>query len=330
MIIFTDIYKYLTMKKQILLLSIFVAFAFVGCLDNPADLAARRALRIDAIETLADYEVPVQPNRTTIVMLDADTLAVTQQQMRISVPRRAVENGELQVSYSQDPIYDNFASSRYWQYLAFEDTRNGDYDYNDLVIHCRIITKYNWRNDSYRHFVDVQPVALGSSLPLRLGILYRGGSGDEHLSEKILCENVRRELFLGNPIFPINTDPTKEIKQVSDQLTTLFEIENFEKEFKLVWFIENGTDRLYAATTNFGADKTYDMISPQGLPYGISFTAKWNYPIEKCHIRNGYPGFDEWIHWGDETKLLKGRQKEFVFPAIADGSGNVDLWNYAK
>lgn len=318
------------MKKQILLPGIFVALAFVGCLDNPSDLAAKRALQIDAIETLSDYEVPVKPDCTTIVVLDTDTLAVTQQPMRITVPRRAAEAGELQITYSQDPIYDNFASSRYWQYLAFEDTRNGDYDYNDLVIHCRIITKYNWRDASYKHFVAVQPVALGGSLPLRLGILYKAEAGDERLSERILCQNVRQELFHGNPIFPINTDPAKEIKQVSDQLTTLFEIENSDQEFKVVWFIENDQNRLYAATTNFGADKTYDMVSPDGLPYGISLTSKWNYPIENAHIRKGYPGFDEWIHWGDETKLLQGRRKEFVFPAIADGSGNVDLWDYAK
>lgn len=307
-----------------------VASVCGACIDNASDLAADNALRIDAIETLAYYEVPVKDGQTTIVALGSDTLAVTRDAMRITVPRRALDYDELQLSYTQNPVYENFASSKYWQYLAFEDTRNGDYDYNDLVIHCRIINERDWHDNSYKHIVAVQPVALGGSLPLRLGILYKTEESAGQLSEAILCENVRAELFMGNPIFPINTDPQKEIKKVTDKLTTLFEIENFDAEFKVVWFIENGTDRLYAATTNFGADKTYDMVSPDGLPYGISLTSKWNYPIEKCPIRKAYPGFDEWIHWGDETKLLKGRQKEFVFPAIKEGSGNVDLWDWSK
>ncbi len=318
------------MKKLIFASCLVLAGVCGACIDSASDLAARKALRIDAIETLADYEVPVREGETTIVVLGNDTLAVTHDAMRITVPRRAVDKGELQVSYTQNPVYDNFASSNYWQYIAFEDTRNGDYDYNDLVIHCRIVNQRDWRDNSYKHIVSVQPVALGGTQPLRLGILYKTEEAAGQLSEAILCENVREELFLGNPIFPINTDPNKEIKKVTSKLTELFEIENFDEEFKVVWFIENATDRLYAATTHFGADKTYDMVSPDGLPYGISLTSKWNYPIEKCHIRNGYPGFDEWIHWGDETKLLQGRKKEFVFPAIKDGSGNVDLWDWEK
>lgn len=314
------------MKIRSLAACLTVLFGCAACIDNVSDLAAEKALRVDAIETLADYEVPLQPHMSTIVVLEGDTLAVTHEPMRIAVPRRAVDQNALQVTYTQEAVYENFASSNYWQYIAFEDTRKGDYDYNDLVIHCRIKNNRDWRDGSYTHIVAVQPVALGGSLPLQLGIVYKTEEGN--LTEVVLCENVRKELFFGNPIFPINTDPQKEIRKVTDNLTTLFEIKDFEATFKVIWFVDNGTDRLYAATTNFGADKTFDMVSPDGLPYGISFTSKWNYPIEKCHIRNAYPGFDQWIHNGDETKLLKGRVKEFVFPAIGEGSGNVDLWDW--
>ena len=93
----------------------------------------------------------------------------------------------------------------------------------------------------------------------------------------------------------------------------------------MVWFIETETDRFYAATTNFGADKTYDMISPDGLPYGISLTKKWDYPIEKCSIRDVYPGFDEWLRTGDESVLLKDPVREKKFPASIN-----KLWDYTN
>ena len=40
---------------------------------------------------------------------------------------------------------------------AFEDSRKGDYDYNDLIIHV----SWSIRENSYT--IAVQPIALGSS-----------------------------------------------------------------------------------------------------------------------------------------------------------------------
>ena len=118
-----------------------------------------------------------------------------------------------------------------------------------------------------KHEVLVQPVALGGTRKMKLGILYKESEESDKVLETILCEDVRAALFGNDPRFPINTDPSKEIKQVNSTLIPFFTFTNYDLGFKVVWFIETETDRFYAATTNFGADKTYDMISPDGLPY---------------------------------------------------------------
>ncbi|MEG2612650.1 MAG: DUF4842 domain-containing protein, partial [Alistipes sp.] len=313
------------MKIQLFILLCVAALLPVGCMDTPSDLATQKAVKVSDFESLTYYDVPVKAGLATVVVLDQDTLAVTHVPMHVAVPRYAIDQNALSVTYSQDAIYQNFASSVYWQYISFEDTRKGDYDYNDLVIHCRVDNRGIFENGvvvAYKHTVSVQPVALGGAMHLKLGMLYKENAAMSSLSEAILCQDVRRDIFQGNPIFPINTDPTQPIKKVSSKLTPLFEITNTDPQLQVVWFIETSSNRLYAATTNFGADKSYDMISPDGLPYGISMTKKWDYPIEHCSIREAYPGFDAWIASGNEVILLKNFVKAKVFPAMANGSGN--------
>lgn len=318
------------MRNKYLLLTAVAAFACASCVvDKSAGPANDKTVQIGNIEAYVDYQVPVKSGSATIVTLDEDTLAVTRTTATIPVPRYAVRSGVLKTTYSDDPIYENFSASQYWHYIAFEDSRKADYDYNDLVIHCRVRTSNGGFGENHqmlhKHEVSVQPVALGGTRKLKLGILYKESEASDRVLEKILCEDIRAGLFDGNPTFPINTNPSKEIRQVSSELTPLFTLTNYDLAFKVVWFIETGSDRFYAATTNLGADQTYEMISPDGLPYGISLTQKWDYPIEKCSIREVYPGFDEWLRTGDEEILLKNPDREKKFPASYH-----KLWNYTN
>lgn len=55
--------------------------------------------------------------------------------------------------------------------VCFEDSRSGDYDYNDLVIHV----KYQWSGT--RFGFGVHPIALGSTKEVRLGaVVYKGST----------------------------------------------------------------------------------------------------------------------------------------------------------
>lgn len=75
----------------------------------------------------------------------------------------------------------------------FEDTRFGDYDYNDLIIYVRNLHSWN------KLQIDIQPIALGSQKVIKLGCMI-GNDKSEH----IISEDVHRDLFGGEKGF-INT-----------------------------------------------------------------------------------------------------------------------------
>lgn len=297
-----------------------------ACVKNTVPEGSK--IDLEAIETLADYEVPTRAGMATIVTLGDDTLAVTTQAVTAKVPRYAKEQGLLNVTYSDEQIYMEHASMNYWQYLAFEDTRSADYDYNDIVFHVRLRNDKVYGQDIWNNSIDIQPVALGSSVPIKIGILYAETGGGPLIS-RILVEDARKELFNGDPRFPINTDPNKEIKQVSRKLTNFFR-NTTPIPLRVVWFIEANGVRLYAATSQVD-DKSLEMVSKDGLPYGISLTKKWEYPIEKVSIDKTYPAFREWVKTGNESTLLSGKNDQYAFPACRPVPGvNGSLWDYDK
>lgn len=297
-----------------------------GCVKNTVPGGSNTNL--EAIETLADYQIPVQAGKAAIVTLGDDTLAVTREAMTARVPRYALQQGLIKVTYSDEEIYARFASMEYWQYLGFEDTRSADYDYNDIVFHVRLRCDKIYGQEMWNNSIDIQPVALGSSTPIKIGILYTETAGGAPVS-KILVEDARKELFNGDPRFPINTDPNKEIKQVSRKLTNFFR-NTSSIPLRVVWFIEANGVRLYAATSA-GDKNSLEMVSKDGLPYGLSMTRKWEYPIEKASIDKAYPGFRQWLKTGDETTLFSGKNDTYAFPACRPVPGvNGSLWDYDK
>lgn len=301
----------------------------VGCVEKVPS-TPNPVTKLEAIESLSDFAVPTRAGYTTTVSLNGEVLAQTASPMTISVPRYAQEENSLEVSYTLGDIYDGFSSASYWQYLSFEDSRSADYDFNDVVLHCRVVTEKPWAvtgEQLYVHTISVQPIALGGTKKLKLGILYRPDPTKEELAEKILCEDIRAELFSGIASFPINTDPSN-IRKVTSKLKELFEVKNSDPQCKVVWFIEGESERLYAATTNFNVQKGLDMISQTGMPYGIALTRTWNYPVEKCHIWDAYPNFRAWLASGDERVLLEKSVKENVFPAKLPNSIGEDLWQW--
>ena len=89
-----------------------------------------------------------------------------------------------------------------WQVVAFEDSRKGDYDYNDLIIHV----SWSIRENSYT--IAVQPIALGSSKKIKLGFEKMDGNISS-VDEVIVAEDCRKDLFEGKEGF-INTFSGKE------------------------------------------------------------------------------------------------------------------------
>lgn len=318
------------------LLHIFVfcscALLTVSCMDK-VKTDIQRGVDVATLEPMVDFEVPVKAGYTTVVSLGGEQLAVTRTRLTISVPAHVATRAEgLEVSYSDEDIFGEFGYAQYWHYLSFEDTRKGDCDYNDVVLHCRVKSDVPWNYNGTqpcKHTVSVQPVALGGSATVGFGFLYRDETGV--IREHIVTDDIRRDLFNNDRSFPINTDLAKPTRKVSNILKPVFDCTTTDSKFEIVWFIQNGSDRLYAATTNLGADRKYSMINADGVPYGIALTKKWCYPVEKCNIRDAYPGFDEWLRAGDESVLL-GKQvaKNTYLPATVKNGPDGDLWDYEK
>ena len=320
------------MKTVRPLLFLCCAVLAVSCVDK-VKTDINRGVDIAALESMTDYEVPVKEGFTTVVSLAGEQLAVTRRPLTISVPAYAVtRSGGLEVSYTDEDIFGEFGHVSYWNYLSFEDTRNGDCDYNDVVLHCRVRSDVPWNysgKEMCKHIVSVQPVALGGSATVGFGFLYR--DDDNVVREFIVSDDIRRDLFNGDRSFPINTDLAKPTKKVSNILTPVLECSTRQATFPVVWFIQNGADRLYAVSTNFDADRKFNMINEEGVPYGIVLTTKWCYPVEKCNIRDAYPNFDEWLRTGNEAVLLgRAVRNNTYYPATIKNGTDGDLWDYEK
>ena len=320
--------------KKVLLVSFicFAAASAVSCVEK-ADTSINRGVDIACLEPMTDYTVPVKEGFTTVVYLDGEQLAATRSPLTISVPACAVtRSGGLEVFYSKEDIFGEFATASYWNYLSFEDTPAGDCDYNDVVLHCRVKSEVPWNytgTEMCKHTVSVQPVALGGSMKVGFGFLFQDEFGI--VREHLVTDDLRRDLFKGNPRFPINTDLTKPTEKVSNTLTQVFEYSTPQTKFPVVWFILSKGTHLYAATTNFDADKNLSMINKDRVPYGFALTKKWCWPVENCNIREAYPNFDTWLRTGNEAVLLSNSVRKNVYtPATVKNGPDGDLWDYEK
>ncbi len=308
------------MKSFVLLFVALVLTTLSACIEK--NVTCRQSAVMNAIEPFTDYHLTTRPGYTTILTVGEDTLAVCAEPMSVSVPRAALRNNLLRESWSEDEIYEKVSYAAHWQYLMFEDTRNADYDYNDLVIHVRFRADKRFDKEIWDNVISIQPVAFGSISQIRVGVLYKDLTTGE-MQERILVQDARTELFNGNTDFPINTDPTKTIKQVSDKLTPYFELTT-TYPLRLVWFIEARGQRFYAATSQL-ADQSLEALSSDGMPYGLSVTWKINYPIERCRIADAYPGFYDWVRTGNEELLKANRVADNTFPAMENR-----LWDYTR
>lgn len=125
------------------------------------------------------------------MMYGQDTVAIVTQPMTIQIPKgmkvstKGSTGDEISIEY--EVLNDTDAKIAYnksWQAIMFEDTRSGDYDYNDLIIHVRNLHSWN------KLQIDIQPIALGSQKVIKLGCVI-GNDKSEH----IISEDVRKDLF---------------------------------------------------------------------------------------------------------------------------------------
>ena len=176
-------------------------------------------LIIETLETFAmtqNLTIDVPEGKIAVVtMKDTDdTLAVLPMTASIMVPcsfnsvqTKALGDPSYTVEYIT-PKSEKFQSNKFiydtYFTLAFEDSRIGDYDYNDLVLNVCLdnratTSKSKYTTDDFHGRLIVNPIAHGSTKIIGFGI--RIGENGEDI---LLTDNVRRDYFDGREGF-INT-----------------------------------------------------------------------------------------------------------------------------
>ena len=162
-----------------------------------------------------EWTVPVQDGSITVVEYNGEVIYEGNVPMKIDIPKenysstRSIEgldwhyvaNGDL------NPGNPYYTSSRDG-ILMFEDSPNGDNDYNDYICYFREMFSVYLKGDKIDHILfhklDVFPKALGNTKSISFGVeLVNVNSGDM-IADIIIYEDVRKEAFDGATGF-INT-----------------------------------------------------------------------------------------------------------------------------
>lgn len=213
--------------------------------------------------------------------------------------------------------------------VAFEDTKNGDHDYNDLVFQAHIkIT--NAAAGGSTVDVDITPVAMGATLTLGLGIVLTDAEGNV-LTDQLITNNCRAFLFNGDQSFINTGNGRKHYEACHGKFTP----QGSAAVTGVSWYLLSAGQKLYAS--NYFQPCLDNDNVPQGLVlmnirsntyYVLDEETKcfcgndfWQYPVESTHIKNVYPGFEQaFIEGGDFTIFANptGRYYDAI-SADADG-----------
>ncbi len=316
------------------------AAALSSCIKSD-DNDPGESVILDKYHTTRSFEVPVEGDGTVSQVIyhrtdgDREVLATTDVPLTIQVPAwitdvRSGENDEYIEVVKLARAPDGFFPGTYVKdgnsVLMFEDSRFGDFDYNDLVLYVRHSVAGNNKTSAARITIYVKPIAMGSGSLIAFG--WEDGNG-----EHMLTDDVRRDYFGGRAGF-INTDARfdmtepievaddgsgNEVRQgytvfrdralmerarsqdpVSDLIvggyikydpvpTTCSSASNDTKMIK--WFIKVGGNKFFVAAI--------DKSAPAGtFPYGLAIANVAYHACERTPVWEAYPGFRSWIETG--------------------------------
>lgn len=282
------------MKQKFLLLAAVLVLITSSCIK---DVSVYQPIDISRFDFFEEVEIPAPASGMLSVVTSkdsGDTLMIS----RVAAPLEKGIFEDIEISYV--PAVQTRAASEYllpldvmtvWQtnyMVMFEDTENGDNDYNDCVFWIKT-TKSGSGNNGYKlEKVTVYPIALGSSD----GTIIDFGMVLPDRSEQKVS-NVRKELFKSQKGF-INTES-------SDAEIDEFEAKVLLKETVLGntingvrFFIEVNGKRIYAAYGGTNGNSGVN-VGKNGMPCGIVLSQRKEYPQEKVKINMVYPLFEDWL-----------------------------------
>lgn len=291
------------MKQKFLLLAAVLVLITSSCIK---DVSVYQPIDISRFDFFEEVEIPAPASGMLSVVTSkdsGDTLMIS----RVAAPLEKGIFEDIEISYV--PAVQTRAASEYllpedvmtvWQtnyMVMFEDTENGDNDYNDCVLWIKTIKSGSGNKGYTLEKVTVYPIALGSSDGT---IIDFGMVLPDRSEQKVL--NVRKELFKSQKGF-INTEST-------DAETDEFEAKELLEETVVGnmingvrFFIEVNGKRIYAAYGGTNGNSGVN-VGKNGMPCGIVLSQGKVYPQEKVSINTVYPLFDKWLRGG----LLNGEK----------------------
>lgn len=213
--------------------------------------------------------------------------------------------------------------------VAFEDTKLGDHDYNDLVFQARMkIT--NAVSGPSTVDIDITPIAMGATLQLGIGVVLTDSEGNV-LVDRQITDNCRTFLFNGDEGFINTQQDRKHYDAVSLSITT----ESNTAVAGISWYLLTPVHRLYAS--NYFQAYMDDSNAPQGLVLmkirddiyyekdgnnkylcGNDF---WQYPGENVPISEVYPGFEQAFLTGGDFSVFASPTGRYYDAIAADEDG---------
>lgn len=284
------------MKKILLLITL--AFFGVSCINE--DFESMK-LDLDNLSPFTEELAPIQEGKTTLIYADNKLICETKVPTNYYMPKGAIRTIDYKIN-KKDAIFSGWDTYQFT--AAFEDTRNGDNDYNDFV--CFItrnkIEIGSWPNYSVKITMYIQPIAFGAGTVLQFGMTLPDGR------DTIFTNNIQRDLFPGTTGF-VNTTDVTDVYFTADTnhiiKFTYIQPGRVSASYPFHPFIINQSgEKLYVALNGKKNDiKDYlSIASVTGYPLGIATSGAFFYPLEKVNIATCYPGFNSWVT-GNKSEL---------------------------
>lgn len=302
------------MKKIFLLL--LTSILGVSCVSD--DMIPEK-LDFKQLDPFESKMATIKEDYKTIIKVDNQIICETS----IAIPY-LIEKGKTTTVEYQLLTKDGYENGGYaiHQFMAmFEDTRNGDNDYNDFVSYITVVDKFYAVEEHFtsapwykrtiyaQPSVYIQPLALGASKDFEFGIKFPNGE-----IWMATPNSVRADLF-DSKVGYINVDyvdwPIPESYLLTGNLehlkkhTTQPYVVNSDSPFLQrinPFIVINPGDTLYLAIYDHNLEQNNynNVVNAKGYPYGIALP-KTPWTREKINISTAYRNFESWIQGTSQT-----------------------------
>lgn len=289
-----------------------IAIIGVSCISEDMDSTK---LDLKHLDPFVEKMAPIKDGMKTVISVDGKIICET----TIEMPYLVSKGKTVTIEYQ--PVtksgYENGGYATHQFMAMFEDTRNGDNDYNDFVCYITVIDGISgsWNSDLGRNVIRdsltvyVQPLALGATKNFKFGIKFPNNE-----IWMAAPNSVRTDFFDGRTGF-INVDsvgwplPTTyflggDIDHIKRHLTQTFAVNSWDYYQQRInpFIVLNSGDTIYLAIYNHTLEQSNynNIVSQKGYPYGIALP-KTPWALETIKMADAYTNFTQWLLGNEET-----------------------------